>query len=57
MATERSDIDVYVVRDDDVERDILHSAAIDEISWSVADLEQVDRHGTGGWYFRWSTGT
>jgi hypothetical protein len=54
MATEHSDVDVYVVRDDDVERETSHSPAIDEIYWSVADLEQVDRHGTGGWYFRWS---
>ncbi len=54
MATEHSDVDVYVVRDDDVERETSHSAAIDEIYWSVADLEQVDRHGEGGWYFRWS---
>jgi tRNA nucleotidyltransferase (CCA-adding enzyme) len=30
MATERSDVDVYVVRDDDVERETLHSPAIDE---------------------------
>jgi hypothetical protein len=54
MATERSDVDVYVVRDDDVERETLHSPAIDQIHWSVADLEQVDRYGTGDWYFRWS---
>jgi hypothetical protein len=54
LATERSDVDVYVVRDDDVERQTSHSPAIDEIYWSVTDLEQVDRHGQGGWYFRWS---
>ncbi len=54
IATELSDVDVYVVRDDDMERETNHSAAIDEIYWSVADLEQVDRYGTGGWYFRWS---
>ncbi len=54
LATERSDVDVYVVRDDEVERETSHDAAIDEIYWSVADLEQVDRYGTGGWYFRWS---
>ena len=54
MATEHSDVDVYVVRYDNVERETSHSLAIDEIYWSVADLEQVDRHGTGGWYFRWS---
>ncbi len=54
MATERSDVDVFVVRDDDGDRDKIHTPAIDEIPWSVADLEQVDRHGEGGWYFRWS---
>jgi predicted nucleotidyltransferase len=54
MATERSDIDVYVVRDDDVARETTRSPAVDEIHWSLADLEQVDRFGTGGWYFRWS---
>lgn len=54
IATELSDVDVYVVRDDDMERETNHSAAIDEIYCSVADLEQVDRYGTGDWYFRWS---
>jgi hypothetical protein len=54
MATERSDVDVYVVRDGDVERETIRTPAIDEIQWSVTDLEQVDRYGTGGWYFRWS---
>jgi hypothetical protein len=54
MATERSDVDVYVVRDDDVERATSRSSAVDEIYWSIADLEQVDGYGTGGWYFRWS---
>jgi tRNA nucleotidyltransferase (CCA-adding enzyme) len=34
MSTEHSDVDVYVVRDDDVERETLHTA-IDEIYWSV----------------------
>jgi predicted nucleotidyltransferase len=57
LATELSDVDVYVVRDDDVERETSHSTAIDEIYSSVADLEQVDRHGTGSWYFRWSSST
>ena len=54
MATDLSDVDVYVVRDDAMEWESTRSAMIDAISWSVADLEQVDRHGTGGWYFRWS---
>ena len=54
MATERSDVDVYVVRDDGEERETLRSPAIDEIQWTLAELEQVDRYGTGDWYFRWS---
>jgi predicted nucleotidyltransferase len=54
MATERSDVDVFVVRDDAVEREKRSNDAIDEIPVSLADLEQVDRHGTGDWYFRWS---
>jgi hypothetical protein len=54
MGTERSDVDVYVVRDDAVEREKSQRAAIDEIPISLADLERVDRHGTGDWYFRWS---
>jgi len=54
MATERSDVDVFVVRDDAVEREKNASPAMDEIPISLADLEQVDRYGTGDWYFRWS---
>jgi hypothetical protein len=54
MATGRSDVDVYVVRDDGVRRRKRSSAAIDEIPLALADLEQVDPYGTGDWYFRWS---
>lgn len=54
LATERSDVDVFVVRDDDVPREKRSTVAIDEIPISLSDLEQVDRHGTGDWYFRWS---
>jgi hypothetical protein len=54
MATEHSDVDVFVVRDDEVEREKRSTPAIDEIPISLAELEQVDRHGTGDWYFRWS---
>jgi hypothetical protein len=54
MATERSDVDVYVVRDDEEDREKRVTTAIDEIPISLADLEQVDRYGTGDWYFRWS---
>jgi len=54
MAGERSDVDVFVVRDDAEEREKRSSVAIDEIPISLADLDKVDRHGTGDWYFRWS---
>jgi hypothetical protein len=54
MATEWSDVDVYVVRDDVVDRETHRSAAIDEIPTTLADLEQVDPYGTAGWWFRWS---
>jgi len=53
-ATERSDVDVYVVRDDEEDREKRVTTAIDEIPISLADLDQVDRYGTGDWYFRWS---
>ena len=36
MATEHSDVDVYVVRDDDVERRTSHSPEIEEIYRSAA---------------------
>jgi hypothetical protein len=42
------------VLNDAVEREKRQSPAIDEIPISLADLERVDRHGTGDWYFRWS---
>jgi predicted nucleotidyltransferase len=54
MATEHSDVDVFVVRDHTEVREKRSSTAIDEIPISLADLERVDRHGTGEWYFRWS---
>jgi hypothetical protein len=52
--TERSDVDVFVVRDDDEDREKRATTAIDEIPISLAGLERVDRYGTGDWYFRWS---
>jgi Nucleotidyltransferase domain len=54
MATERSDVDVFVVREDEGDRQKRSTSAIDEIPISLSDLEHVDRHGTGDWYFRWS---
>jgi hypothetical protein len=40
MATERWDVDVYVVRDDGAERETSHSPAIDEIPCSIADAAE-----------------
>jgi predicted nucleotidyltransferase len=54
IATERSDADVFVVRDDSAVREKRSTPEIDEIPISLDDLERVDRHGTGDWYFRWS---
>jgi hypothetical protein len=54
MATERSDVDVFVVRDDGNGRETSHSPAIDEIPISLAALEDVAPYRHGDWYFRWS---
>ena len=56
MATQRSDVDVYVVRRDGASAhdEVLRSAAIDEIAVSLSELEQPARFGTDGWWFRWS---
>ena len=55
MATARSDVDVYVVRDEeDDDRETLHSAALDEIPRGLTELEEIAPFGTGGWWFRWA---
>jgi len=54
LATERSDVDVFVVRSESEGREKRKAPGIDEIPVSLADLEHVDLHGTGDWYFRWS---
>jgi predicted nucleotidyltransferase len=55
MATSRSDVDVYVVRDEeDDDRQTLHSEAIDEIPRGLTELEEVAPFGSGGWWFRWA---
>jgi predicted nucleotidyltransferase len=54
MATQRSDVDVFVVRDDRGGRETSHSAALDEIPISLADLEDVAPYRRGDWHFRWS---
>ena len=56
MATERSDVDVYVVRSDDTtaSREVLRSAAVDEIPVTLARLEQPAPFGSDAWWNRWS---
>ena len=56
MATERSDLDVYVVLTDDAarERRTTRSASVDEIPVALSELEKVPPFGSQGWWFRWS---
>jgi predicted nucleotidyltransferase len=56
MATERSDLDVYVVLTDDAARmrHATKSQAVDEIPVPLSDLEDVPPFGSRGWWFRWS---
>ncbi len=54
MATERSDVDVYVVRADSAGLETSRSPAIDEIPISLDELEEVPPYGSSGWFFRWS---
>ncbi len=56
MATERSDLDMYVVLTDDAarERRTSRSAAVDEIPVALSELEKVPLFGSPGWWFRWS---
>jgi hypothetical protein len=54
MATERSDVDVYVVRADNSGRSTSKNPAIDEIPIGLDELEEVPSFGSRGWWFRWS---
>ncbi|WP_340540947.1 nucleotidyltransferase domain-containing protein [Nocardioides sp. GXZ039] len=54
MATERSDVDVFVVRAAQGEERPRKSAAIDEIPDAIVDLEDVSPYGTPGWWGRWA---
>jgi len=56
MATGRSDLDVYVVLADTGLHGsgTIRSAALDEITVALAELERVPPFGTKGWWFRWS---
>ena len=56
MATERSDLDVYVVLTAEAAggRRTDRSPSVDEIPVSLSDLEQVPPFGSLGWWVRWS---
>ncbi|GID29939.1 hypothetical protein [Paractinoplanes brasiliensis] len=56
VATDRSDLDVYVVLTDAGMRgrQTSRSSAVDEISVTISSLERVPQFGTNGWWFRWS---
>ena len=55
MATEHSDVDVYVVLTDEARagRTTRKTPAIDEIPQSLADLEDVPQWGGDDWGYRW----
>lgn len=54
MATERSDLDVYVVLASDTDRRTTRSPDVDEVPTTVAELEDVSPFGSEGWWYRWS---
>lgn len=56
IATERSDLDVYVVLTDEAmaDRETTRSPAVDEIPIPLSELEEVPAYGTEGWWGRWA---
>ena len=54
MATERSDLDVYVVHAQETGRSTTRSPAVDEIPTTLPDLEHVSPFASEGWWYRWS---
>ena len=56
LATERSDVDVYVVLSDDGMggRRTVRSPAVDEIPVTLTELEAVPPFASDGWWYRWS---
>lgn len=56
MATARSDLDVFVVLNDEAAagRTTAHSWDVDEIPWSRSELDTVGAFGTEEWWYRWS---
>lgn len=56
LATDRSDLDVYVVLTDEgaANRRTTKSSAVDEIPISLSELEEIPPFGTDYWWYRWS---
>jgi hypothetical protein len=56
LATERSDLDVFVVLTDDAAagRRTTKTSAVDEVPMALAELEELPAFGTDGWWYRWS---
>ena len=56
MATERSDLDVFVFLSPDASRGrtTSRSPEVDEIPWPLDDLDVPAAYGTEGWWYRWS---
>jgi predicted nucleotidyltransferase len=56
LATERSDLDVYVVFTDAGigDRHTTHAPEVDEMPVTLSELEKVPGFGSDGWWFRWS---
>ena len=56
VATDRSDLDVLVVLEDEAaaDRTTAHSSEVDEIPWSRSELDTVGDFGTADWWYRWS---
>ena len=54
METERSDVDVFVVRAELTGLETRRSVAIDEIPDSLLELEDVSPYGSAGWWGRWA---
>jgi predicted nucleotidyltransferase len=54
MATEHSDVDVYVVWAEPADRVTSRSDLVDEIPTTLAELEHVAPFGSVGWWTRWS---
>lgn len=56
IATERSDVDLYVVLTDEGigHRTTAHSPSVDEMPVTLSELIAVPSFGTDGWWYRWS---